>query len=58
MGGSQMKQTEDRIKLNLQFFADPAGEPDNGDNGNQDNSKDTNNDNQDNKPELKYSDVS
>ena len=56
MGGLPMKLTEDRIKLNLQFFADPAGEPDNGDNGNQDNSKDTNSDNQDNKPELKYSD--
>ena len=56
MGGLPMKLTEDRIKLNLQFFADPAGEPVNGDTGNQDNSKDTNNDNQDNKPELKYSD--
>jgi len=51
-----MKLTEDRIKLNLQFFAEPAGEPDNGDNGNENNPIDTSNDNQDNKPELKYSD--
>jgi len=54
-----MKLTEDRIKLNLQFFADPAGEPDNGDNGDNDNENnpiDTSNDNQDNEPELKYSD--
>jgi hypothetical protein len=51
-----MKPTEDRIKLNLQFFADPAGEPDNGDNDNENDSVDTTNDNQDNEPELKYSD--
>jgi len=56
MGGLPMKLTEDRIKLNLQFFAEPAGEPDNGDNGNENNPIDTSNDNQDNKPELKYSD--
>ena len=56
MGGLPMKLTEDRIKLNLQFFADPAGEPDNGDSDNENNSIDTSNDNQDNKPELKYSD--
>lgn len=56
MGGLPMKLTEDRIKLNLQFFADPAGEPDNGDNDNENDSVDTTNDNQDNKPELKYSD--
>jgi len=30
-----MKLTDDRIKLNLQFFADPAGEPNNGDNDNE-----------------------
>ena len=35
MGGLPMKLTEDRIKLNLQFFADPAGEPVNGDNDNE-----------------------
>lgn len=56
MGGLPMKLTEDRIKLNLQFFAEPAGEPDNGDNGNENDSIDTSNDNQDNEPELKYSD--
>lgn len=56
MGGLPMKLTEDRIKLNLQFFADPAGEPDNGDNGDNDNPIDTSNDNQGNKPEIKYSD--
>lgn len=56
MGGLPMKLTEDRIKLNLQFFADPAGEPDNGDNDNENDSVDTTNDNQDKEPELKYSD--
>lgn len=56
MGGLPMKLTEDRIKLNLQFFADPAGEPDNGDNDNENDSVNTTNDNQDNEPELKYSD--
>ena len=35
MGGLPMKLTEDRIKLNLQFFADPAGEPVDGDNDNE-----------------------
>ena len=35
MGGLPMKLTEDRIKLNLQFFAEPAGELDNGDNDNE-----------------------
>jgi len=35
MGGLPMKLTDDRIKLNLQFFADPAGEPNNGDNDNE-----------------------
>ena len=56
MGGLPMKLTEDRIKLNLQFFADPAGEPDDGDNGKGNNPIDTSDDNQDNKPEPKYSD--
>lgn len=56
MGGLPMKLTEDRIKLNLQFFADPAGESDNGNNDNENNPIDTSDDNQDNKPELKYSD--
>ena len=58
MGGLPMKLTEDRIKLNLQFFADPAGEPDNGDNDNEkSNSDDVETKETEVQDEKKYSDA-
>lgn len=57
MGGLPMKLTEDRIKLNLQFFADPAGEQDNGDNSKeQSNSDDVETKETEVRDEKKYSD--
>ena len=57
MGGLPMKLTEDRIKLNLQFFADPAGELDNGDNDNEkSNSDDVETKEAELQDEKKYSD--
>ena len=58
MGGLPMKLTEDRIKLNLQFFADPAGEPDNGDSDNEkSNSDDVETKETEPQDEKKYSDA-
>ena len=58
MGGLPMKLTEDRIKLNLQFFADPAGEPVNGDNDNEkSNSDDVETKETELQGEKKYSDA-
>ena len=57
MGGLPMKLTEDRIKLNLQFFADSADESDDGDNSKeQSNSDDVETKETELRDEKKYSD--